>query len=141
MVFCNLIVYILGVCINPSLALINHSCDPNYSRLVSTTNHHAKPPKSRIQNSVGVLASFFVIVFFLKVKSTEVDSLYTVPIIRSTVQYMYVCKCKQNSCFIGLFEVERPLLLLLGILERYSMLLVNAIQVEMWRLIGSAPDF
>ena len=75
------------------------------------------------------------------VKSTEVDSLYTVPIIRSTVQYMYVCKCKQNSCFIGLFEVERPLLLLLGILERYSMLLVNAIQVEMWRLIGSAPDF
>ena len=29
MVFCNLIVYILGVCINPSLALINHSCDPN----------------------------------------------------------------------------------------------------------------
>ena len=137
MVFCNLIVYILGVCINPSLALINHSCDPNYSRLVSTTNHHAKPPKSRIQNSVGVLASFFVIVFFFKgniyrsrqlVHSTN-NTQY------STVYCMYVCKCKQNSCFIGLFEVERPLLLLLGILERYSMLLVNAIQVEMWRLI------
>ena len=73
----------IGCCLNPSLALINHSCDPNYARVM--TGRRSLAFATRLIRKDEEISDVYSPTFFMVDRITRHDT---------TQRYNFICECK-----------------------------------------------